>query len=182
MRCSKPPTRSANTIRPPSAIAARMLRMPDDRTQVSEGKVKRYLRVPLWARNGAFAFLLAGCGAGGLDLPAALARADARTYAACGRHAAPTDVRLVRGYIACGPQAQHAVGCTYMPARVVELSRVLHTQIALELVATHEYLHLLGANHVPAGHGIMGRDRGSQIDRVTAEDLAAARCPAPRPE
>lgn len=105
-----------------------------------------------------------------------MARADARTFAACGRHAAPSSVRLVRGYIDCGANAKRAVGCAWLDTRRVELSRVTHTQAELELVATHEYLHLLGATHVPAGQGIMGADAGSWIDRVTAEDLAQVPC------
>ncbi len=124
---------------------------------------------------------LLGCGSG-LDLAAAMAKADARTYAACGRRAEPTEVVLVRGYIACGAAAPRAVGCAYLESRRIELSRVLRTQAELEIVATHEYLHLLGAKHVPAGAGIMGADRGSQIDRVTAADLQTAACPVPRPE
>jgi hypothetical protein len=124
---------------------------------------------------------LTGCGASGLDLQAAMARADARVYAACGLHVAPSSVRLVRGYIDCGA-AKRAVGCTTLPSRRVELSRVLPTQAELELVAVHEYLHLLGATHVPAGQGIMGVDRGSMIDRVTAADLATVGCPRSRPE
>src|SRR6186713_1123273 len=126
---------------------------------------------------------LSGCGSG-LDLTAAMAKADARTYAACGRRAEPTEVRLVRGYIACGPLATRAVGCAYLETRRIELSRVLRTQAELELVATHEYLHLLGATHVPAGQGIMGSDRGSMLNQVTAADLqtAGSGCPVPRPE
>lgn len=124
---------------------------------------------------------LAGCGSG-LDLPAAMTRADARTYAACGRRAEPVSVELVRGYIHCGDDAPRAVGCAYIETRRIALSRVLRTQDQLDLVATHEYLHLLGSKHVPAGHGIMGVDRGSMIDRVTAEDLEQARCPRLRPE
>jgi len=125
--------------------------------------------------------VLSGCAPVGLNLPAAMARADARTYAACGRHADPTSVHLVRGYIQCGAQA-NTWGCTWTDTGEVLLSRTVKTQAALEMVATHEYLHLLGAEHIAAGHGIMGVDAGSMIDRVTAEDLAKANCPAPRAE
>ena len=128
----------------------------------------------------ACAFPLWSCDPYALDLQAALARADARTFAACGRHADPSSVRLVSGYIDCANV--RAVGCSWTGQRAIQLSRVLSTQAALERVATHEYLHLLGAQHVPAGRGIMGVDGGSQIDRVTAEDLEWADCPRPRAE
>lgn len=107
-----------------------------------------------------------------------MARADARTFAACGRHADPSRVRLVRGFIQCGSEPL-AVGCTKFTDRSIALSRTVHTQPALEQVATHEYLHLLGAQHVPAGQGIMAASASSAIDRVTAEDLAVAVCPRP---
>jgi len=136
-----------------------------------------------WQPVNTLLVLLAGLGCGaGLDLPAAMARADARTYAACGRRAAPVSVELVRGYIDCGPDARRAIGCANLTYHTITLSRVLRTQAQLDIATVHEYLHLLGAKHVPAGQGIMGVDRGSMIDRVTAADLAQADCPRRTPE
>lgn len=151
--------------------------MPQPPTRESELRVTfRFGRLLSTA-----ALALLGCDPCALNLTAAMAAADARTFAACGRHADPSSVRLVRGYVQCGAEAK-AVGCTWFRDRRVVLSRLTRSQFELEQVATHEYLHLLGAEHVPAGHGIMADSRSAALNRVTAEDLAKAVCPRPRAE
>ncbi len=121
------------------------------------------------------AALLTGCGAS--PLASALARVDA----ACGA-ADPVPVALVPVQrVRCG--GAWDVGCASPEG--VRVATAGADDPTLERRLVHELLHRRGAAHVPAGHGIMGRDEGSAVWRISREDLAGAdpaACPRPRAE
>ncbi len=179
----KPPKVQAHSTTVPTVNDARMLRMPNSTSGPAFAKVKRAFRFAQLPCG--FPFVLAvwlTCGScvhtSALD--AAVARAQARLVRACGLEADPSSVRWVRGYVECGGVEQ-AVGCANTTTRDVRVSRMVEPA-QLEQIVLHELLHLLGARHVPAGHGIMAASASSAVNRVTAEDLAAVPCVERRAE
>jgi len=166
---TNPPNVQATATRDTSAIDARMFRMSQPPTR------SRKRHVTVW-----LAATLAGLSACTPTLEASVARAQARIQAACGLRPEPSSVTWVQGYVQCGGTAE-ALGCARTPDGQVRIS-TLAREDQLDQVVTHELLHLIGAVHVPAGHGIMAASASAAIDRVTAEDLAPCGCPWVREE
>lgn len=181
----KPPHVQAvttNTATAPTAETdARMLRMPNSTSGPAFAKVKRARTGTAGSRIAQFALAavwLTSC-VHTDTLDAAVARAQARLVAACGLEAAPSSVRWVRGYIPCGAST-NAIGCTDLQSRAVTISRAGRED--LDWIVLHELLHVLGASHIPAGHGVMGADASSAVRKISAEDLAPIGCPHVHPE
>ncbi len=126
-------------------------------------------------RKLAVLVFLSGCGAS--PLASALARVDA----ACGA-ADPVPVALVPAQrVRCG--GAWDVGCA--SSEGVRVATAGADDPTLERRLVHELLHRRGAAHIPAGHGIMGRDEGSAVWRISREDLVSTdpvACPRPRAE
>lgn len=145
-----------------------LLVMPSDTTKPRRNQVK-----------GAFMSVLVVWLAGLLScmptLDAAVSRGQARLVRACGLEAAPHSVRWVHGYIDDCAGVRAAIGCARGPARDIEISDRTDPDL-LDQVVTHELLHLLGAGHVPAGHGIMAASASAAVNRISAEDLAGVGC------
>lgn len=112
-----------------------------------------------------------------------MVRAQARVYRATGLRPVPMAVYLVPGRIECGDSVR-AVGCANRTTGEIWLSAELSGE-PLERVCVHELLHLLGADHVRPGWGIMAARVDDSVRWLTEHDIAAAcvlGCPWERPE
>jgi hypothetical protein len=128
---------------------------------------------PCYARDVrllAALLLLSSCA--GLDLDAALARGRERWRAATGLEARPSSVTWRgRHDLSCGA-IPRAYGCAYTPSNVIWVSVEIADRAQLERVVTHELGHILGANHVGPGEGILAARYPESLPWISEADVA----------